>query len=483
MRRGGGLTTADAALVTAYLPGTSTPYPDPLYGGPDATAPLAFPVATGGDGVVALWADAPGRLELEAVHPVLGRARGVLDLEPDPDAAPEAVDAYTKAESDARYEPLDSAYTKAEADARYTQGGLTQAAADLRYEPLDSAYTKAESDGRFAPLGAVGAVASVNGYTGVVVLGAADVGALTPAQGDLRYEPLDSAYTKSESDARYAPVSGGAYLTQSAADLRYEPLDSAYTKSEADARYLAAALPDAKGDLLAASGPDALARLPLGTDGFVLTADSAQALGVKWAAAGTGGSYLPLTGGTLSGALVLQGAGTTTNVLQAKLAADTQPRFRADASGKLEWGAGGSTAPDAALQRTATGKLSPTVDFLPATDNGVLLGNGTARWSQLYAMLVQVANDSGTVTVGQTNPASSGTVRLRSAALVAWRNAGNTGNLSLTMDASDQLALTVGAGSLTTSATGGSATALPAQPQGYLTVVLNGTARKLPYYA
>src|SRR4029450_12295116 len=54
------------------------------------------------------------------------------------------------------------------------------------------------------------------------------------------------------------------------------------------------------------------------------------------------GAYLPLSGGTLSGALTLQGATATTNVLQAKLAADTQPRFRADASGKLEWGAGGA---------------------------------------------------------------------------------------------------------------------------------------------
>lgn len=34
----------------------------------------------------------------------------------------------------------------------------------------------------------------------------------------------------------------------------------------------------------------------------------------------------------------------------------------------------------------------------------------------------------------------------------------------------------------TTSATGGSATALPAQPQGYLTVFINGVARKIPYY-
>jgi hypothetical protein len=84
MKRPGGLTTADAAWVTPYLPGTFTPYPASLYGGPDTLTPLVFPVAAGDDGVVALWADAPGRLELEAVHPVLGRGRVLLDLEPTP---------------------------------------------------------------------------------------------------------------------------------------------------------------------------------------------------------------------------------------------------------------------------------------------------------------------------------------------------------------------------------------------------------------
>jgi hypothetical protein len=55
-----------------------------------------------------------------------------------------------------------------------------------------------------------------------------------------------------------------------------------------DTRYVAPTLADAKGDLLAASAPDALARLPVGTNGQVLTADSAQALGVRWATPAAG---------------------------------------------------------------------------------------------------------------------------------------------------------------------------------------------------
>jgi hypothetical protein len=55
-------------------------------------------------------------------------------------------------------------------------------------------------------------------------------------------------------------------------------------------------LADAKGDLFAASGDNAIARLPVGTNGQVLTADSTQTLGVRWATpsggAGTGNTTM-----------------------------------------------------------------------------------------------------------------------------------------------------------------------------------------------
>ena len=60
---------------------------------------------------------------------------------------------------------------------------------------------------------------------------------------------------------------------------------------------------DAKGDLIGGTGADTFSRLAVGTNGQVLTADSAETTGLKWATAASGGMTL-LETVTLSGASV-----------------------------------------------------------------------------------------------------------------------------------------------------------------------------------
>jgi hypothetical protein len=55
-----------------------------------------------------------------------------------------------------------------------------------------------------------------------------------------------------------------------------------------DSNAIQNAIVDAKGDLIAATAADTPARLAVGTNGYVLTADSAAATGMKWAAASAG---------------------------------------------------------------------------------------------------------------------------------------------------------------------------------------------------
>jgi hypothetical protein len=60
---------------------------------------------------------------------------------------------------------------------------------------------------------------------------------------------------------------------------------------------------DAKGDLITATAADTPARLPVGANGTVLTADSAQGTGLKWATPASGGGLTFIKSQTIGSAV------------------------------------------------------------------------------------------------------------------------------------------------------------------------------------
>jgi hypothetical protein len=72
-------------------------------------------------------------------------------------------------------------------------------------------------------------------------------------------------------------TTGQVLSKTSATDLAFTWIDSDDTNA------IQNAIVDAKGDLIGATAADTPARLAVGTDGYVLTADSAEATGLKWA--------------------------------------------------------------------------------------------------------------------------------------------------------------------------------------------------------
>lgn len=109
--------------------------------------------------------------------------------------------------------------------------------------------------------------------TGLSALTAGDVVEIAVFQ-NLDVVSVDYADVRFAADAPSNPVNGTIWI-ESDATVNVD-------------NFISPTIVDAKGDLIVGSAADTVTRVPLGTNGFVLTADSSTGSGVKWAAASGG---------------------------------------------------------------------------------------------------------------------------------------------------------------------------------------------------
>jgi hypothetical protein len=159
---------------------------------------------------------------------------------------------------------------------------------------------------------------------------------------------------------------------------------------------------DAKGDLIAATGSDTPARLAVGTNGQVLTADSAEATGLKWATATassgpafsaspssaqavSSGSYVKLNFGT-------ENFDTAGNFASSRFTPTTAGYYQINFSSEGSFSTGSRSV--AALYKNGSYEKPLGYTFVSSgpTDNGasgsiVINMNGSTDYLEIYAFV------------------------------------------------------------------------------------------------
>ena len=177
---------------------------------------------------------------------------------------------------------------------------------------------------------------------------------------------------------------------------------------------IAKTIVDAKGDIIAATAADTVARLAVGTNDQVLTADSTAATGLKWATASSGSMTLISTT-TLTGAsITLSSIPQTYNSLYV-LVRDCKPdtdatnfrvQFNADGTASrhasYSWSQASTDTTFSQDQITLSGSIDrDTVKNMFITEFPDY--TNTTTWKQLMHYSIAVASNGTSVAVGRVH--------------------------------------------------------------------------------
>jgi hypothetical protein len=177
-----------------------------------------------------------------------------------------------------------------------------------------------------------------------------------------------------------------------------------------DSNAIQNAIVDAKGDLIGATAADTPARLAVGTNGQILTADSTEATGLKWTTPAAGGGMTLIETLTLSGASVTSSsiAGTYKNLqlvirdfLPAVDGEQLYLRFNSDTGSNYQYG-----------YTTGTDNISSFVTNLTTTRaNDAAVANGLSIFN-IYDYANAVTMKVGDLRAINTNSTNTSNVNI-----------------------------------------------------------------------
>lgn len=185
-----------------------------------------------------------------------------------------------------------------------------------------------------------------------------------------------------------------------------------------DSNAIQNAIVDAKGDLISASAADTPARLAVGTDGQVLTADSTTATGLKWGTVGGGGKVLQVVQFTTSTAsTVTSSTFTDTNITLSITPSSSSSKVMAIASCAIQYFTNGSSLNQVGmgirLKRNSTDVFDPSgnggeAEYITDSENSYKQMSGISTFSYLDS---PATTSSTSYTIAIRNNASSNTAK------------------------------------------------------------------------